>query len=110
MAEICPTARVEKLLLSTDGSEYSEGAEREAIKLAKKCSSTLWAISVVETNPEFEALAPQIAEKAGKTAREHIEALQARAKRKGSIAPALFIRARTHTSISLMKRQRTRSL
>lgn len=81
MAEICPTARVEKLLLSTDGSEYSEGAEREAIKLAKKCSSTLWAISVVETNPEFEALAPQIAEKAGKTAREHIEALQARAKK-----------------------------
>lgn len=83
MAEICPTARVERLLLSTDGSEYSEGAIREAIKLAKKCSSKLWTISVVETNPEFEALAPQITEKAGKTAREHVEALQARAKKEG---------------------------
>ena len=83
MAEICPTARVERLLLSTDGSEYSEGAVREAIKLAKRCSSELWAISVVETNPEFEALAPQIAEKAGKTARELVEALQARAKKEG---------------------------
>jgi len=83
MADICPTARVERLLLSTDGSEYSEGAIREAIKLAKKCSSKLWVMSVVESNPEFEALAPQITEKAGKTAREHIEALQARAKKEG---------------------------
>jgi nucleotide-binding universal stress UspA family protein len=83
MAEICPTARVEKLLLSTDGSEYSEGATREAIKLAKKCSSKLWVMAVAETNPEFEALAPQIAEKAGKTARELVEALQARAKKEG---------------------------
>jgi len=83
MAEICPTARVERLLLSTDGSEHSEGATREAIKLAKKCSSKLWVMSVAETNPEFEALAPQIAEKAGKTARELVEALQARAKKEG---------------------------
>jgi len=83
MAEICPTARVERLLLSTDGSEYSEGAIREAIKLAKKCSSKLWVMSVAETNPEFEALAPQITEKAGKAARELVEALQARAKKEG---------------------------
>ncbi len=83
MAEICPTARVERLLLSTDGSEYSEGATREAIKLAKKCSSKLWVMSVAETNPEFEALAPQITEKAGKAARELVEALQARAKKEG---------------------------
>jgi nucleotide-binding universal stress UspA family protein len=83
MAEICPTARVERLLLSTDGSEHSEGAIREAIKLAKKCSSKLWVMSVAETNPEFEALAPQITEKAGKAARELVEALQARAKKEG---------------------------
>jgi nucleotide-binding universal stress UspA family protein len=83
MADICPTARVEKILLSTDGSEYSEGAIREAIKLAKKCSSRLSVISVIETNPEFETLAPQVVEKAERAAREHVEAVKARAKKEG---------------------------
>ncbi len=83
MAEICPTSKSEHLLLSTDGSEYSEGAIREAIKLAKKCSSRLSAISVVETNAELEAIAPQITEKAEKVAREHLVAVQARAKKEG---------------------------
>jgi nucleotide-binding universal stress UspA family protein len=83
MAEICPTTRVEKILLSTDGSEYCEGAVREAIKLAKKCGSTLTAISVIETNPEFDALAPQIMEKKEKAARANLEAVQARAKKEG---------------------------
>jgi len=81
MAEICPTIRVETLLLATDGSEFSEGAVGEAIKLAKKCSNRLTAISVIETNPELEAIAPQVTEKAEKSAREHLEAVQARAKK-----------------------------
>ena len=83
MAEICPTIRVETLLLATDGSEFSEGAVGEAIKLAKKCSNRLTAISVIETNPELEAIAPQVTEKAEKSAREHLEAVQARAKKEG---------------------------
>ena len=83
MAEICPTGRVEKILLSTDGSEYSDGAIREAIKLAKKCSSRLSVLSVIETNPELETIAPQVTEKAGKKAREHLEAVQTRAKKDG---------------------------
>ncbi len=66
MAEICPTVGIEKILLSTDGSEYSEGAVREAIKLAKKCGSKLTVLSVIDTNPELVALAPQIVEKQGK--------------------------------------------
>jgi nucleotide-binding universal stress UspA family protein len=83
MVEICPTGRIEKILLSTDGSEYSEGATREAIKLAKKCSSRLSVLSVVETNPELETIAPQVTEKAEKKAREHLETVQARAQKEG---------------------------
>lgn len=83
MAEICPTTRFEKILLSTDGSEFSEGAVREAIRLAKKCSSALTALSVIETNSELEAIAPQVTEKAEKAARANLEAVQARAKKEG---------------------------
>ncbi len=83
MAEICPTAQVEKILLSTDGSEYSEGAVREAIRLAKQCSSRLTAVSVIETNPEFATIAPQITEKMEQSAREQLSAVQARARKEG---------------------------
>lgn len=83
MADICPISRVERLLLSTDGSEFSEGAVREAIRLAKRCSSTLNAISVIETNPEYSTLAPQLVEKAEKDVRQHLEAVQSRAKAEG---------------------------
>lgn len=83
MAQTCPTQRTEKILLSTDGSEFSEGAVREAIELAKTCSSKLIAISVVETNPEYEAIAPQLVEKAEKEARQHLESIKSRALKEG---------------------------
>lgn len=83
MADICPITKVEKLLLSTDGTESSEGAVREAIKLAKRCSSKLTAISVVETNPEYGTIAPQIVEKAVQNVKAHLEMVQVRAKKEG---------------------------
>jgi hypothetical protein len=83
MTEICPVVNTEKLLLATDGSEFSEGAIREAIRLAKRCSSKLSALSVIETNPEYETIAPQLLERSEKAAREHLEAVKARAKKEG---------------------------
>jgi nucleotide-binding universal stress UspA family protein len=83
MVELCPISNTEKLLLATDGSQFSEGAIREAIRLAKKCSSRLSAISVIETNPEYETIAPQLLERSEKTAREHLEAVKAQAKKEG---------------------------
>jgi hypothetical protein len=71
------------LLLATDGSQHSEGAIREAIRLAKKCSSSLTVVSVIETNPEFETIAPQVLEKMEKEARVHMEAVKARANKEG---------------------------
>ena len=83
MGEICPINNTEKLLLATDGSQFNEGAIREAIRLAKKCSSKLSAISVIETNSEYEAIAPQLLEKSEKKAREHLESVKAQAKKEG---------------------------
>ncbi len=81
--QVCPTARLEKLLLPTDGSKFSEGAIREAINLAKNCSSKLFVISVVEMNPEFEALAPGLVEKTEKETRQHLESVKSRASKEG---------------------------
>lgn len=83
MAEICPVTNTERLLLCADGSEFSEGAVREAITLAKQCGSRLTALSVVEVNPEFEALAPQFIEKQEKEARQNLEKIADQAKKEG---------------------------
>jgi hypothetical protein len=83
MAQVCPAAKLERLVLPTDGSEFSEGAVREAINLAKTCSSKLFAVAVIETNPEYETIAPQLIEKAEKEAREHLESVKARALKEG---------------------------
>jgi len=77
--KICPFNQTGRILLSTDGSEYSAGAVREAINLASRCGSELLALSVVETNVEFSALAPELVEKEELRTREHLDAVAAQA-------------------------------
>src|SRR4030043_1158495 len=81
--QICPVAKMEKLLVATDGSIFSESAIREAINLARICSSKLIAVSVVKTSHEFEDLVPQVFEKAEKEVSEHLESIKSRASKEG---------------------------
>ena len=82
-ALVCPTTRMEKLMVATDGSRYSESAIREAISLAKICSSNLIAVSVVKTNLEFDSVLPQFVEKAEQEAMKHLESVKAQAAKEG---------------------------
>jgi len=82
-ALVCQAIRMEKLMVATDGSEYSESAIREAINLAKICSSTLIAVSVVKTNLEFDSVLPQFVEKAEQEAIKHLESVKAKATKEG---------------------------
>lgn len=76
----CPVGKAEKLLLATDGSEFSEGAIREAIKFAAQCSSKLYAMSVIEILVESEAFPPQKIEDLREAeAKKHLEAVRSRA-------------------------------
>jgi len=83
MSEICPIVNTEKLLLATESSEFSEGAIREAIRLAKRCGSKLTALSVIESNPEFGSEAPAILEKMEKEVLVHLDGVKARARQEG---------------------------
>ena len=79
-AESCPLSGLKKVLLATDGSQFSEGATREAIKFAKQCSSKVYAMSVVEILTDYEAFSPQrIEEVRDSEAKKHLESVQARA-------------------------------
>jgi len=81
--QACPVTGVEKIFLATDRSEYSEGAVREAINFAKRCSSRLYAMSVLETNPEFETIGSKFFEKEEKEAQHYLESVKARARSEG---------------------------
>lgn len=82
-AEFCPVGKLEKLLLATDRSEFSEGAVREAITFAKKCSSRLFAVSVLESNPEYETIGSNVFEKEEAEALASLESLKERAAKEG---------------------------
>lgn len=71
------------LLLATDGSDFSEEAVRESISLAKTSGSKLTALTVVEFNPEFEALAPGYIEKMESEAIAYINSIKERAEKEG---------------------------
>ena len=72
-AKMCPITN-ERILLATDGSEYSQGAIREAIGFAKICSSKLYAMSVIEVVTDYEAFSPQKVEEAMEAGvKKHLE-------------------------------------
>jgi len=82
-AQLCPISKLEKLLIATDRSEFSEGAVRESINLAKQCSSSLYVVSVMETNPEYETIGASVYEKEEKEAIKYLESVKARASQEG---------------------------
>lgn len=81
---VCPISQMRKILLATDGSQYSEGAIREAINFSKKCSSKLHAVYVIEALTDYEAFSPQKIDDALEfTARHHLESVKSRALNEG---------------------------
>ncbi len=50
--QLSPTGRLERVMLVTDGTEFSRGAVSQAIELARRCEAKLFAFSVM-ANPEL---------------------------------------------------------
>lgn len=75
--QLSPLGRFEKILLATDGSEFSSGATRAAIRLARACGGQLTAMSMVLGNPEYDTLAPKLVAKAVGEARATLDRVKA---------------------------------
>ena len=80
---VCPTPGFEKLLVATDGSEFSKTAVQEAIDIAGACSSTLYVLHVIEVSAEIELWDAQSAEKLEKDMRRYLEGIKAKAAQRG---------------------------
>lgn len=100
LQEFCPVGKAGTLLLATDGSEYSQGAIREAISFAKKCSSKLYAMSVVEVITDYEAFSPQKIEDAMEAGvKNHLESVKTRATNEGVDCETIIAYGEPHQSI-----------
>ena len=88
--QICPTPGFEKLLVATDGSEFSKAAVHEAIKIASSCSSTLYVLLVIEINAEVELWDAQSADKLEKDMRRYLDGIKAKAAKEGVTCEVLL--------------------
>ncbi len=75
-----PLGQLNKILLATDGSEFSAGAEHEAINLAGLLDTQLDIMSVVNAYPEEDALAFQeLIKRAEEKANNYMDGLKSKA-------------------------------
>lgn len=74
-----------KLLLATEHSENDTGAEALAFALAQRCGLPLNAVLPIVSNPEYEALAPELASHAEAQVRTRLTALAEAAQREGVV-------------------------
>lgn len=81
--QVCPTPGFEKLLVATDGSEFSKAAVQEAIKIARACSSMLYVLLVIEISSEIEMWDAVSADKLEKDMRRYLQGIKSRAAKEG---------------------------
>ncbi len=71
------------LLLATEHTPFDAGAEALALTMARRCGAPLAAVLPLASNPEYEALAPQVAARAEQEAAARIAELRAQAENAG---------------------------
>ncbi len=76
----------ERILLATDGSEYSRKATQRAIELVQCSGGSLKVLSVLEISPHIYAVAPEIAEEKIKLPKQYVEEVKQEAAARGIIA------------------------
>jgi nucleotide-binding universal stress UspA family protein len=78
-SQSCPVSKLERLLVAADRSPFSEGAIAAAITFAKHCSSKLYVMTVVETNPEYETAGAEFLQKEEEDAAQYLASLKTKA-------------------------------
>ena len=79
MTALSENGMLNRVLVATDGSDYSAGAIRTGVALARARSARLIGVSIALNNPEYSTLVPNLAEEAEKRAREALKSFVAEA-------------------------------
>lgn len=79
----CPIGKLDKLLIATDGTAYSEGAIREGIQFASKCSSKIYVCMTLSRIPGDETASQGAIKKERSEAYAHLNSIKERANKSG---------------------------
>jgi nucleotide-binding universal stress UspA family protein len=82
-SQFCPVAKLDRVLLATDRSTYSAGAVEQAIRFSNTCSSRLFVVTVIESNPEYETIGSSVYEKEEKEALAYLDSVKTQAAKGG---------------------------
>jgi nucleotide-binding universal stress UspA family protein len=99
--QLSPLARFERILVATDGSPFSADAVKVAIAMCVKSGAHLYPFNMVLTNPEYEALAPELVEKASEDIKAHLESVIAEAGRQG-VGSTMLMRLGDRPDVEIM--------
>jgi nucleotide-binding universal stress UspA family protein len=97
-----------RLLLATEGSEFDVGAEKMAFALAQRCQLPLDTVLPLVSNPEYEALAPQIAARAEQDAAQKIARLREKASA-AQVSIAMRVRRGEEPYLEIIEEARARN-
>ncbi len=82
--QLSPVGRFERFLIASDGSEYSMGAVRTAIRMAQRCGARLRVVSAIPGgNAELYAMGEQLVGRELDAARAHLDRVQEEAAASG---------------------------
>ncbi len=93
-----------KVLIATDGSKYSESAQKKAIDFARSYGGELVAVSVVDVPSEFYAESPKTVEELVKKAKTYVEAVKKEAESAGLKADAIVREGEAYRAITDVSR------
>lgn len=77
---LSPLGRFERILVATDGSEYSDGAIAVADEMATKCNARLYVVSIALDSPGTESLEPTVNAESERLAMANVAAARERIK------------------------------
>ncbi len=78
-SQLSPTGRFERLMVASDGSEFSAGAERVAIAMSAKGGAFLTIMSAVISSPELDDMGPDVVAQAEESATRNLDRIEASA-------------------------------
>ena len=79
MISLSKNGMLDRVLVATDGSDFSIGAIRTGVALAKSRGAHLIGLSIAVYNPEYSTLVPNLGDEAERRAREALESFIAEA-------------------------------
>lgn len=98
--KICPLSGIKRIFLATDGSEFSEGAVREALSFANRCSSKLTVMSAMEAFTDYEGFsAAKLEAKKESELRECLDSVQGKASKEKIDCESTIVWGTPHEAI-----------